>query len=156
MSNKKFLFSLLILAIAASGIFYLSYSFELVRVSGNSMSPTYQSGQIVFANKLDKNYAAGDVVTAKPTDWNLDGDICKRILAVPGDTVVVSGHDLYINNTKIDTGSYPNSFKGYPYRKHELKEDEYFLVGDNRTNSLDSRAKGPVKKADILSKVINP
>lgn len=154
---KKILDStiLLLIALIIIGVAFID-GFEVIRVSGHSMSPTYKEGQMALAIKSNENLAVGDVVMFQNDDWAKDTLVFKRILAVPGDVVIVNGNDLHINGVKIDTGKVPSSFKGFPYKKYELSEDEYFLVGDNRTNSLDSRARGPIQKSDILSKIIEP
>ena len=80
--------------------------------------------------------------------------IIKRIVACPGDTVSFVNGELYVNNMKEETYVYkwlsPKVGKGYT---HTMQEDEYFVLGDNRGNSIDSEDYGPIKASQIYGKV---
>ena len=108
-----------------------------IRVTGNSMLPTYQNGQIKFVNKLAYRWSAprrGDVVAAK-----YEGEqvlLLKRIIALPGETMRVKNGEIYINDRKLVE---PYSSGPIPYGRGrgwtapiKLKADEYLVLGDNR------------------------
>lgn len=118
--------------------FFIIKPFQLAIVSGSSMYPTLENGNLVFLTrgKLEKN----DVVSFDSTkSWidNNRGLYIKRILAVPGETISINESNLYVENKKIL--SFENKIKNekgnYSYT---LKKNEYFLVGDNVGNSIDS------------------
>ncbi len=114
-----------------------SYLVTPVMVSGTSMYPTLKGKEIMILNKLDKEYVRFEVVVLK-TDHD---DIIKRIIGLPGDTVSCEDGIIYINSRKI------KDKYGYgiteDFEKVKLGKNEYFVLGDNRSNSLDSRYYGP-------------
>lgn len=139
------------LVVIAFGFFATQVAF-MGRGEGYSMEPTLSNDSVVFGNKFDSTYKAGDIIVTYPLkSWSSEYGVIKRIVAGAGDVVVVDGINLYINGTLID-----NSIMepGYPHKEYTLAEDEFFLVGDNRSNSLDSRAKGPIKASDIEAKIL--
>lgn len=147
---------------------------EPVRVDGQSMCNTLQDGEIVLAMKTPywtQNPQRGDVVICHyPGRVNEGGfgpinfsaslrlDIStifvKRVVGVPGDYLQISGKHLYVNGELVEDpvnmGSPPTD-----YPLIHLGEDEYFVVGDNRYLSHDSRASdvGPISRSDIVGKV---
>lgn len=115
-----------------------------VRVNGASMYPTLNGGEIMLLNKLGK-IDRYDIVVLKLQ--NGEDNLIKRIIGMPGETVEIRDNDIYINDKKID-----DKFGfGVTYNidKVELKEDEYFILGDNRKISLDSRVFGKINKSEI-------
>lgn len=124
-------------------------------VDGRSMFPTYKDGQYLIANKLvykltDPKH--GDVVIFKRTETQ---DYIKRVLAVPGDTIAVKSGALYVNDEKVDESEYLDGVitaEGAYAREgitFTVPEDQFFVAGDNRPHSSDSRAFGPIKREDI-------
>lgn len=100
-----------------------------------------------------KTQQAGDV--AEDEEYKC---IIKRIVACPGDTVAFIKGELYVNNVKEKTYEYTWTSLGVTGHTAdtyavELGEDEYFVLGDNRANSMDSEDYGPVKGSWILGKV---
>lgn len=114
-----------------------------VMVSGTSMSPTLKGREIMILNKLDKKFTRYEIVVL---DTNHE-DIIKRIIGLPGETISCENNIIYVNSRKIDDkfGSGVTS----DFKKITLGKDEYFVLGDNRENSLDSRYYGPFKKKEI-------
>jgi len=81
--------------------------------------------------------------------------IIKRIVACPGDTVSFVGGELYVNNVKEDKFIYKWSSVGVGNNyTHTMQEGEYFVLGDNRGNSIDSEDYGPIKSSQIYGKVV--
>lgn len=123
----------------------------VVRGEGYSMQPTLSNDTVLFGIRLDKNFKVGDIVFTYPLEcWDIKVGVVKRIVAEPGDVVVVDGINLYVNNYLIDASLMK---PGYPYREYKMGSDEFFIVGDNRAFSFDSRANGPISFDDIESKV---
>lgn len=125
-----------------------------VRVDGDSMNDTLKNGQILILNKLNKQYNRFDIVVLKKNKEKL----IKRIIGLPGDSIKYKDNELYINDKKIDdvsnirTGDF--DLKEL-YDIDEIPDNYYFVMGDNRTNSLDSRdyRVGLIKSSEIKGTV---
>ena len=115
-----------------------------VRVSGDSMVPTLNNGEIMLLYKLsDINRYDIVVVSA-----SVEGDeIIKRVIGMPGDSVEVVGGRLYINDEEV-VDTYGSGTTGDFYKVF-LARDEYWVMGDNREISKDSRVFGKIKRKDI-------
>lgn len=117
-------------------------------VNGESMVPTLSGGEVMILKKYDKNYNRFDVVVVNKS---VEGDsLIKRIIGLPGETIRYKKEKLYIND-KIVKDKYANGTTGN-FQEITLKDDEYFLMGDNRDISLDSRILGPIHKNQIEGK----
>ena len=123
-----------------------------VRVNGESMYPTLKGGEVMLLNKLGK-IDRFKIVVIKLEQG--DENIIKRVIGLPGEKVEIKNDSIYINDKKItDKYGYidPVSAKnGYSVtmKALTLKDDEYFVLGDNRVISADSRIFGPIKASDI-------
>lgn len=114
-----------------------------VRVSGTSMFPTLKGGEIMLLNKLGK-LDRFDIVVLELDDKD---NLIKRIIGLPGETIEIKDNTIYINDQVIaDHYGYGNT---YSIDKITLGEDEYYVLGDNRQISMDSRVIGPINKKDI-------
>lgn len=134
------------------GYLLTEYIVSLSVVDGLSMYPTYDDGEVVFLYRL-ADIERGDVVVARKEDGK---KIIKRVVGMPGDTIEIVKDLVYING-KLFQEAYIN-FKEMP-ELHKvtsctLQEGEYFLLGDNRGISLDSRENGPVKRENIIGVII--
>lgn len=120
-------------------------------VDGESMMPTYYNGQIVFGSSI-KKLERGDIIVAKP-DKKL---VIKRLIGLPGETVESKNGNIYINGVLLEEPYLESErniiSKNYEW-KVELGENEYFYMGDNRDNSYDCRAYGPVDSKKIIEKI---
>ena len=120
-----------------------------VRVDGSSMKNTLQNGDILLLYKMGKIDYQDIIVLKEEKD---DEIIIKRVIGIPGDTVSIKDNKIYVNDKVID------DFHAYgetsDYNKITLGSDEYFILGDNRLVSKDSRYFGPVKEKDIKGKVV--
>lgn len=129
--------------IILSIIIIRSFIITPVRVSGTSMDPTLKEGEILILKKYDKSYERYDIVVLK--HW--DDKLIKRIIGLPGETIEYKDNKLYINGKEtkdvITTGTEDFSFEG------KIPEGYYFVLGDNRKNSADSRSLGLFTKEDI-------
>lgn len=122
-----------------------------VRVNGTSMYSTLNDGEIMILNKLDYKFndiERFDIVVVK-TDSN---KIIKRVIGLPGETIRYVDNTLYINDKKIDESYLKDKTDDFDLQElgyDRIPDDCYFVLGDNRDNSSDSRVIGPVKKSQI-------
>lgn len=116
-----------------------------VTVDGNSMNDTLYTNDLMLLFKIG-DIERYDIVVANHDNKKL----IKRVIGMPNDKIKCVSGILYINNEE-DTSGYGYG-ENIDFPEYILKEDEYFLIGDNRSDSLDSRYFGPVKKEDIEGK----
>ena len=121
-------------------------------VSGASMDDTLEDGQVVLINKFvyrHNDIRRFDIVVVK-NEINND-KIIKRVIGLPGEKIEYKNDDLYVNDEKVKTSHVFRTTEDFVY---QLDNDEYFVLGDNRPVSKDSRILGPFKKVDIVGRVI--
>lgn len=120
-----------------------------VQVDGESMYPTLLDNELLLLKKYDHSYDRFDIVVFKYNNSKL----VKRIIGLPGEKISYKNNVLYINNQEIDNinlDSYTYDFDLSELGFDTIPEGYYFVLGDNRTNSLDSRAIGLVPEENIL------
>ena len=124
-----------------------------VRVNGKSMISTLKEGDILLLNKMSKKYKRFDIVVIDNNGTRL----IKRIVGLPGENIEYKNNSLYINNKYVeDVAKEPTEDFSleelYGYKM--LPEGYYFVMGDNRDGSSDSRDPriGLIKKSDIKGK----
>lgn len=120
-------------------------------VSGSSMESTLNNHDLVIINKLVyriKPIERFDIVVVNNDEDN--DRIIKRVIGLPNETIEYKDNKLYINGELIETKL---SFKDTDDFKVETKDDEYFVLGDNRPVSKDSRILGNFSKKDIIGRV---
>ncbi len=129
-------------------------------INGASMEPTFHNGQYILTNKISYklgNPKPGDVVIFK-SPRNKDIDFIKRILAGPGDTVSLRNSTFSINGKVLEEPYLSPgvlTFGGSFLRENQeivIPSGKYFVAGDNRQHSLDSREFGPIAKGDFIGK----
>ena len=140
-------------------IFAVSRCFSIGLATGESMSATIPSPSILLINKLDKDLQRNDIVVCREGGLKT---ITKRIIGLPGESVTVTvDGKVFINNTLYEDEygiiSFPMYLSGDRSYPVVLGEDEYFVMGDNRNVSADSRNTeiGNIKKENIIGKVMN-
>lgn len=142
-------------------IFIPKYVMERISVYGPSMENNYYEGDQILAEKLSvrmgrlKRY---DVIFFHPLGDREVDEYIKRIIGLPGDDIYIEDSVIYVNGQPLDEdfGAEPE-FEAYSaYEQIHLASDEYFVMGDNRNNSTDSRSTlvGPVKKEDIEGRAV--
>lgn len=146
----------ILLSIVIACVF--NYYFGMMtNVVGESMEDTLSNGQTVFVNRFHYMLfkpKQGDVVVFLPNGNVNTHYYVKRVLAVPGDKVLITSGILFINGEAC--GFYDERIldAGIAVNEFVLGEDEYFCMGDNPNNSEDSRSPniGPVKRDDMIGK----
>jgi len=118
---------------------------------GSSMSPTIESGEMVLISKLTNDIKFGDIILF---EFPGEGKLIKRVIGLPGDIIEIKDKAVFRNNNKLDepyldAEKYQNETyvkDGY-LTKYEVPANEYFVLGDNRTHTTDSRT---------FKKLVNP
>ncbi len=131
-----------------------AFAVQLAVVDGDSMKPTYHHFEFVLINKTAKQFGTGDVVAVKLENGRT---IVKRIAAVPSDTVRISDGKLLINGK--ESPAYEGvsfEYAGIAENEIRLSEDEFFVLGDNISESRDSRYEdvGTVSSGSIIGLLI--
>lgn len=132
-----------------------------VRIVGDSMYPTLKDRQVGLSFVVGKYLGIDrfDVVIV----LEHGEPIIKRIVGLPNETIEYKDNHLYINGQALDEPFLNTEYRRqvdystdlpftYRFNKVQLKEDEYFVMGDNRPRSQDSRFFGPLHKSEIISK----
>jgi signal peptidase I len=146
-----------------SVVSYLAVSHFLlqsVTVVGRSMVPTLYDSQCYLLNRWVYHLRAPEhsdiVVLRDPSD---SGFSVKRVVATPGDSIYLKDGNVYLNGCKLTEpylAPHTPTFTDSKFRDQLILcgKDQYFLLGDNRLNSVDSRAYGPVPRRNILGPLI--
>lgn len=144
----------------AAGIFFIVYFFILrpFQVSGLSMYPTLHDSEHVFTNIIGLRFGdpkRGDIVVFH-APGEQDRDFIKRVIGLPGEKVSLNDGFVYINNKRLDEHAYldPSILTKYGKflsvgKQITVPPNDYFVIGDNREASSDSRDWGLLKKKEI-------
>lgn len=131
----------------------LSIFFVFSTVNQSSMYPTFEDGNFIVATRsfLSGNtFERGDVVLFKSDDGRI---FIKRVIALPGDRLDVQEGKVYINNKELEEDYIDDDILTTPSMSTTIHEDCYFVMGDNRYNSIDSRDFGEVDASRIIGRV---
>lgn len=146
------------ITVVLSFAWFCFYAFGVqIEVAGQSMTPLLNSGDVVLMNRLAYDLGKPqrlDVVVFQREDEKMN---VKRIVGLPGDVIQIRNGFLYVDGERLvaDNGLDQVTLAGLAENPIELGEDEYFLLGDNRDSSEDSRFAnvGNVREDQILGKV---
>ncbi len=154
--------------VIALSIFLVVYLFFMQphQVNGQSMVPNFENGEYLLTDKVTyrmRNPERGEVVVfhAPPAAHCPQGtgcDFIKRVIGLPGETVEIRDGHFYINSQRLEEDYIPSNYETEPgqfmrnHRQVTLGSNEYFVSGDNRPYSSDSRAWGPISKEKIVGR----
>ena len=157
--KREWLTSLrLVIIIITIAITVRTIFFSPIIVDGPSMLPTLESQDQMIINKFVyrmKEPERFDIVVFHASE---EDDFIKRVIGLPGEHVAVDNGKLYVNDEEInepylDTANQPNfRLQDLPGSYDVIPENYLLVLGDNRTNSVDSRSFGLVKKKDIVGR----
>lgn len=132
-------------------------------VEGASMEPNFEDGEYLIVDEISYRFtppARGEVVIFHPP-YDTKAYYIKRIIALPGEALEIKEASIYIYNAafpkgfKLSEAYLPDSrLLGSKQEKITLGQNEYYLIGDNRNNSLDSRRFGPIKFEEIRGRAL--
>ena len=152
--NGKFKNAFSYVIVISIALLVKQYVFSPIRVNGSSMNPTLNDGDIMILNEIGyhlKGVERFDIVVV-----NYDGEkLIKRVIGLPGETVEYKDDKLFINDKEIYENfkhDITHNFSLSEIDKDVIPEDYYFVVGDNRGNSKDSRSIGLIHKNQIRGK----
>ena len=140
--------------------FYRSHVGTFSIVEGVSMLPTFQPNEIVQARTLQAEPQRGEVVIVADEQGE---EVIKRVIGLPGETVTLYRGFVYIDRRRLIEPYLPKFT--YTYKRNQrderavewqLKSDQYFVLGDNRLYSVDSRYYGPIVRTQIHRTVTTP
>ncbi|HEX6519483.1 MAG TPA: signal peptidase I [Streptosporangiaceae bacterium] len=156
-----------LLAAALLSVLLRAYAFEIFWIPSTSMVPTLAVYDRILVEKAFFSWHdvhEGDIVvfTHPPLDQcgtDPAGDLIKRVIALPGQTIYSSGNSIYINGHLLaepylparDPLGPPIASSQHPYR---VPSGEFYVLGDNRADSCDSRYWGPIRGSTIIGKAI--
>lgn len=143
------------------GLTYLIITFvgQRTRVSGSSMETTLHNGDNLIVDKLSYRFRDPkryDIIVF-PYKYEENTYYIKRIIGVPGETLQIKDGYVYIDGEQLTSDIYGNELIEDPQTAEDpvtLGEDEYFVMGDNRNHSMDSRdpSVGVLKKSDLMGR----
>ena len=150
---------ILVIAVLASFIVRL-YVFQTFSIPSGSMEPTLHVGDRIVVDKLSVRFGTinvGDIIVFKapPTEHCGDGnfpDLVKRVIGLPGQTLTSKGNVVYVNGKVLkEPWTYWKTLSP-AIKKITVPANNYFVMGDWRSNSCDSRFWGTVPRSDIIGK----
>jgi signal peptidase I len=144
----------LLIAVVAS-VFMILFLYQPVRVEGTSMLPRLEDHDRLFINKFLYHFSAiqhGDVVVFRyPRDP--EKSYIKRVIAVPGDRLRIDGGDVILNGRRLQEPYVPDEYRdSRSLPEMVIPPDYYYMMGDHRSISSDSREFGPVERELIYGK----
>ena len=150
---------ILIIAVVASFL-VRAYAVQTFFIPSGSMEPTLHVGDRILVNKLSVRFGTiniGDVIVFKapPSEHCDDGnfpDLVKRVIGLPGDVMTSKGNTVYVNGKALKEPWTLFPDLNPPIKKMKVPANNYYVMGDNRANSCDSRFWGTVPRSDIIGK----
>lgn len=149
----------IVVSLAIFAVVYI-FLFQPHQVEGNSMLPNFHNGEYILTDKISyriKHPNRGDVVVFhSPQDERID--FIKRIIAEPGDKIMVKGGHVYLNGQKLeevfvnDPGKVLNGRAMKENEEVTVPANNYVVMGDNRLHSSDSREWGFVRRENIVGR----
>ena len=134
------------------------FLYRPVKVEGTSMMPGLEDQERIFINqfayRITGNISHSDtVVFWFPHD--VSKSYIKRVIGIPGDVVRIDDGVVYVNGTKLEEPYVPLEYRDrQSWTERRVAEDQYFVLGDHRSSSNDSRSWGMVPRANIFGKAV--
>ena len=140
-------------------VILIVFIYQPVKVEGTSMMPTLTDQERIFINKFTYHLGLGSidrgdmVVFWFPLDPSKS--YIKRVIGIPGDTVYIDAGQVYVNGRLLTESYVPEDYRDrVSWEEHHIPPGEYFVLGDHRSSSSDSRTWGFVKRDAIYGKAV--
>jgi signal peptidase I len=140
-------------------VILIVFIYQPVKVEGTSMMPVLTDQERIFINKFTYRFGAGNidrgdlVVFFFPLDRSKS--YIKRVIGIPGDTVQIDNGTVYVNGKPLNEPYVPDEYRDrQSLAAATVAANHYFVLGDHRTSSNDSRAWGTVDRRDIYGKAV--
>ncbi|MFC0081757.1 signal peptidase I [Aciditerrimonas ferrireducens] len=136
-----------------------AFVFETYYIPSDSMEPTLMPGDRIVVDKLAFDFhpiERGDIVVfRRPATWPKEyPDLVKRVIGLPGETISARGGNVYIDGHLLPEPWLSRGITTSNFGPVRIPKGEYFVMGDNRPVSADSRYFGPVPRKDIVGEVV--
>ena len=140
-------------------VILIVFIYQPVKVEGTSMQPTLDNQERIFINKFTYHFGLGDIQRGDMVVFWFPLDptksYIKRVIGVPGDVVRIEAGSVFVNGQELSEPYVPNDFRDrVSYEERRVPDGEYFVLGDHRNSSSDSRTWGFVKRDAIYGKAV--
>ena len=140
-------------------VILIVFIYQPVKVEGTSMMPGLNDQERIFINKYEYKLGTGAIDRGDLVVFHFPLDrsqsYIKRVIAIPRDYVEIADGSVYVNGNKLDEPYVPPEFRDHlNYPKQVVPEGRYFVLGDHRSSSNDSRVWGFVERSDIYGKAV--
>jgi len=140
-------------------VILIVFIYQPVKVEGTSMMPTLTDQERIFINKFTYHFGLGDIQRGDMVVFWFPLDpqksYIKRVIGVPGDRVRIEAGQVYVNEEALAEEYVPEEYRDrVTYEEHRVPTGQYFVLGDHRSSSSDSRTWGFVKRDAIYGKAV--
>jgi signal peptidase I len=143
-------------------IVMIVFIYQPVKVEGTSMMPSLTNDERIFINKFTYKFGLGSIERGDTVVFWYPQDTTKsyikRVIGVPGDRIRVDGGQVYVNGQALGENYVPREFRDYSSwrdgQEQAVPENRYFVLGDHRNSSSDSRMWGYVPRENIYGKAV--
>ena len=140
-------------------ILVILFIYQPVKVEGTSMMPSLEDQERIFINKFIYRFGMEDIERGDMVVFWYPGDpsksYIKRIIGLPGDTIEINNGAVTLNGRALEESYVPGAYRDtQSVAKTVVPPDHYYVLGDHRSSSNDSRAWGPVHRRHIYGKAV--
>ena len=140
-------------------IVVILFLYQPVKVEGTSMMPSLQNDERIFINKFVYRFGISDIGRGDTVVFLYPGDLSKsyikRVIGIPGDTIEIDDGKVVVNGKPLpEPYVAPDNRDSIPYPLKTIPPDQYFVLGDHRSSSNDSRSWGWVPRQNIYGKAV--
>jgi signal peptidase I len=140
-------------------VILIVFIYQPVKVEGTSMMPTLTDQERIFINKFTYHLGLGSIDRGDMVVFWFPLDpaksYIKRVIGIPGDTVYIDAGQVYVNGRPLTESYVPEDYRDrISWEEHRIPPDKYFVLGDHRSSSSDSRTWGFVRRDAIYGKAV--